>query len=504
MGVHDVTIGDLFARNARLHGARTALVCGDVRLSFAELDRWTGSIAAALGSLGVGRGDRVAVLAQNCHWSFGVYGGAAKVGAITVPLNWRLAVDELATIVDDAAASVVIVDASFADAAKTLSARGARVVALRRGAAGAPGLEDLVERSSPLAAADTVESDDVFALIYTAAVDGRPRGAMLTHANVLAANLQVIAPLHLTTADVYLHVLPLFHVTDLGLALAALHAGGGNVILPRFEPALVLDAIARERATIIGEFAPMLARLLEEQRRAPRDVSSLAHLLGLDRPDTIRDGEQLFGATFWVPFGQTETTGVVTLAPFSERPGSSGREGLMAPVRIVDESGRLCRPREVGEVVARGPMIFQGYWRQPDVNAYTHRGGWHHTGDLAYLDEDGYLFYVERKGDKELIKPGGENVYPAEVERVILEHPSVKEVSVIGVPDPEWGEAVKAVCALREGTSATADEIIEHVRARIASYKKPKHVAFVAALPRSADGRVDRAEVKAAHGGARR
>jgi len=222
--------------------------------------------------------------------------------------------------------------------------------------------------------------------------------------------------------------------------------------------------------------------------------------MGLDGPDAVRTFEEKTGAAFWMLYGQTETSGMVTFSPASEKPGSAGRQGLLAKVRVVDESEDEVPIGEPGEIVVQGPLVFQGFWNRDEENRRIFRGGWHHTGDLGALDEDGYLWFKGRKPEKELIKPGGENVYPAEVEAVILEHPDVTAVSVIGVPDPEFGEGIKAVCVLKEGAVLPAEDLKEFVASRIARYKKPGYVAFVESLPRKPDGGIDREQVKQTYG----
>jgi long-chain acyl-CoA synthetase len=244
----------------------------------------------------------------------------------------------------------------------------------------------------------------------------------------------------------------------------------------------------------------MLTTLLDRNEELKLDISSLRILGGLDSPETVKRYEELSGGVYWTAYGQSETTGFVALAPYFEKPGSAGLPAYMADVEIVDPQGEFVEPGAPGEIVVRGPMVFKGYWNLDKDNEYTFRDGWHHTGDMGRFDEDGYLWYAGRMPEKELIKPGGENVYPSEVEKVILEHPAVMEAAVIGVPDKQWGEAIKAVCVLKQGESLEESELIEFVAARIARFKKPKHVVFVSELPKAGDGSIDRAKVKEACG----
>jgi long-chain acyl-CoA synthetase len=222
---------------------------------------------------------------------------------------------------------------------------------------------------------------------------------------------------------------------------------------------------------------------------------------GLDTPETIEKYQDLVGGTFYCMYGQTETSCVATYGAYNDRPGSAGKMLPLAEVRLVDEYDRPVPPGEVGEIVMKGPMVFKGYWNLPEDNEYTFREGWHHTGDMGRFDEDGFLFYAGRKAEKELIKPGGENVYPAEVEKVILQHPAIEGTVVFGVPDPKWKEGIKAVCQLKEGQSLEPKQLIDFVGERIARFKKPQYVEFITEFPLQEDGLPDRAKIKELYGG---
>jgi acyl-CoA synthetase (AMP-forming)/AMP-acid ligase II len=251
--------------------------------------------------------------------------------------------------------------------------------------------------------------------------------------------------------------------------------------------------------TVMSEFAPMLAGLMDQARG--NELASLRAVTGLDTPATIERFETMCPhAMFWATFGQSETSGLATLSPYRDRPKSAGRPLFWRTIAVVDSADKPKPAGQTGEIVVRGPTVFKGYWNNEADTAFTFRNGWHHTGDMGYFDADGYLWYAGRAPEKELIKTGGENVYPAEVENAIRQHPDITEVVVIGVPDPQWSEAIKAVCTQRAGATTTPDEIIEFVAGQIARYKKPKHVVFVAQLPKNDKGEIDRAAVKAAHG----
>jgi acyl-CoA synthetase (AMP-forming)/AMP-acid ligase II len=295
-------------------------------------------------------------------------------------------------------------------------------------------------------------------------------------------------------------MLPLFHLGGLGSILNVMQAGGASIIIPKFDIDHALKHIHEDKVTFFMEFPPMLEALLDKAQEGNYDLSSLRLALGLDNPDAARRFEEMTGGAFWAAYGQSEVSGLVSMSPYFERTGSVGRPGFMAEIEIMDDYGNILEIGETGEIVVRGPVVFNGYWNLPEDNEYTFRDGWHHTGDMGRFDEDGFLFYAGRKAEKELIKPGGENVYPAEIEKVVIEHPLVDEVSVIGVPNKKWGEAIKAICVLKPGETLTEDELIEFVAARIARYKKPKYVAFVTHLPKTKDGLIDRERVKADYG----
>jgi len=345
-----------------------------------------------------------------------------------------------------------------------------------------------------------ISSDDPFAIISTAAVEGVPRGAVLTHSNLITAGFLLINALGLGTEDCHLAALPLFHITGLGLSMGMIQVGGKNVILETFDPARAVQMMDEHNVSLIADFPPILSTLLDARLAASAKWEALKHVVGLDAPDVIQRLYTETGAKFWTGFGQSETTGLATLVRVDTKPGAAGRPLPLTRVRCVDETGSDVPVGEVGEIAVQGPIVFGGYWNDPDATAYTFRQGWHHTGDLGKFDAEGFLYYAGRKPEKELIKSGGENVYPAEVEQVLLDLPEVAAACVIGIPDPKWGEAVKAVIELAPGKKMTADQVSAAVAERIASYKKPRYVDFVDTLPRTSDGSIDRVAVKAAHG----
>ncbi|KPG01373.1 AMP-dependent synthetase [Rhodopseudomonas sp. AAP120] len=503
MALHDFTLADVYRRNAALFPDRTAFVFdGGRRVTHRDYLARTQRLAAGLLRDGIGPGDRVAILSQNCVEMVELIGATALVGAILLPVNYRLGAEEIGFVLADGAPTVLIVGPEYRDI----------VAGLRPSLPGVRRIYAIGDEPAPFAPFAELASDQAFAppevaaadgfvIIHTAAVGGRPRGALISQGNLLIAQSSLIEAWRLTETDVNLGMLPLFHVTGLGLMLTLQQAGGASVIAAKFDAAQAARDIAAEQVTVMAEFAPMLGNILDQA--APAQLQSLRAVTGLDAPATIERFEQLCPqATFWATFGQSETSGLSTFAPYRERPGSAGRPLFWRTLAVVDADDKPLPPGEVGEIVVRGPTVFKGYWNNDAATRHAFRGGWHHTGDMGRFDADGYLFYAGRAPEKELIKTGGENVYPAEVEAALKQHPAVADAVVIGVPDPQWSEAVKAVCVLKAGESIAAEQLAEFVASLIARYKKPKHIVFVAELPKTSAGAIDRVAVKAAHGAA--
>jgi len=346
-----------------------------------------------------------------------------------------------------------------------------------------------------------IGDDDGFMIVHTAAVAGKPRGALLSHGNVMCTNLHLFYNLAIRSEDVHLNVLPMFHVAGLFTAFSSFHAGALNVNMSRFDAEAAATLIEEKGVTVMFDFSPVLASILEAGEKIGKDMSSLKTVAGIETLANIEYYQKTIGGTFYCLYGQTETAGFATLSRYDQCPGSAGKALTMAQVRIVDDTDQALSTGEIGEIAVKGPMIFKGYWNLPNDTDYTFRNGWHHTGDLGRFDAAGFLWYEGRKAEKELIKPGGENVYPAEVERAILEHPAVEAVVVIGVPDPKWKEAIKAVCRLKTDAQLDASTLIRFVGERIASYKKPQYVEFVSDFPTLSNGTPDRERIKSRYGG---
>jgi len=501
MGAHRFTVYDMIARGALVHGDAPAIILADREVSFREFQRRVDALAAGLAALGIGKGDRISILAQNDVAYLDLYGACARQGIIAYPINWRLTAPEVERVMERAAPKMMVVDASTLGVAAGWPASKPSVAHWYQfGEPAGAGFKPFAALygTAPGPPPADVSPEDPFAVISTAAVDVIPRGATLTHANIITANLTIMSCLGVNATDRYLLALPLFHVTALGNALAQMHAGGASVLVSRFDAEEAVRLIDRHRITHVSDFPPVLTTLLDAAAKMGSRLPSLKNVSGLDSPQTIARLHAETGAEFWTGFGQSETSGFVSLQRVRDKPGAAGKTVPVCQVKLVDDYDREVPVGMPGEIAVRGPLVFQGYWDQPDVSAYTLRNGWHHTGDVGRFDADGYLYYVKRKPEKELIKPGGENVYPAEVETVIMQMEGVSGVCVYGIPDAKWGEAIKAVVEVKAAGRYTAPQVSDFVAAKIARFKRPHVVAFTDALPRTADGAVDREAVKSA------
>lgn len=503
MGLYDCTIYSIIKHNAVIYKDRIALKFGDQVITHGQFHEIINRLACGLMDAGLQRGDRVGILAQNSLNYIYLYGASAKMGSIMVPISWRLKPKEIEYIISDARPKILFIESEFQEMVGKMIPRFRfieRCYTIDKPVEGFTFFNDLLIDKEGDIHSD-VGFNDTFVILYTAAIGGEPRGAMLSHQNLILYNLQTMYFWHLTHEDININLLPFFHTQGLVVYLSVMQAGGLNIIIPRFDADLAIKHIQDDRVTIFSEFAPMLAAILDKAREGNCDLSSLRIVTGLDSYDTIKRLEEWTSATFWSGYGQAETSGGVCLAPYLKRSGSAGVCTFLNEVKIVDHSGKAVETGEVGEIVVRGPAVFKGYWNREKETEYTSRGGWHHTGDEGHLDADGYLWFRGRLTEKDLIKTGGENVYPEEVEKVILEHPLVEEVVVFGVPDSQWVEAVKAVCVLKRGESMNEEELIDFVANRIARFKKPKHVSFVSNLPKNIGGDINRERVKALYRG---
>ena len=500
------SIGEWTARRALLSRDRTAIVYEGKPTSFGELDRRANQAAAMLQAAGVAPGDRVAVLAGNSPRYAEVFLACAKMGAIVVPLNWRLAPGENEYVLNDSGARVLVYEDELRDAVKAF----APAVPVQTYIS-FDGSSDALSYEAALAAADgrppenAPAAGDVLALIYTSGTTGRPKGAMLTHGNFFWTNLNILLALDITSDERSVMVLPMFHVGGWNVNTLSVWWKGGCVLMERsFDPGACLQLIAREGATSMMGVPAIYSAMAQHVRFESTDLGSLRYIVcgGAPAPETLIRTYEERGVKFIQGYGLTEAAPNTLVLPAEDsrrKLGSVGFPYFFIDVDVVDEEGRSVGPGGRGEVVARGPSIMKGYWRRPDATADALRGGWLHTGDVARVDEEGYTYIVDRI--KDMIISGGENIYPAEVENILHEHPAILDAGVIGVPDERWGEVPRAVVVAKSGAAIDEDEVIDFCRARLAGFKVPKSVVFTEDLPRTPSGKIIKLELRRLFGG---
>jgi long-chain acyl-CoA synthetase len=485
---------------------KIASICGDTRLTFKEVDERVNRLSSALSDLGVEPGDRVAILALNCHRYLECYYAIPQLGAVVVPINFRLPAQEIKYIVDHSGACAVLVDAALAPSVDSIRASldgvSHFILMSDEDRDGYMGYEELIAGASPIFEAPGIGDDELLGLFYTSGTTAEPKGVMLTHRNMLANIAHSEPYAYRQPGDIFLHAAPMFHLADGAAVFANTSNGAAHAYLARFDAGAVLDIIQRERVTTTVLVPTMINFVLQHPELGAYDLSSLRQITyGASpiAPDLLQRAMKAFGCHFSQGYGLTEASPLLTVLPREDhvvtddksirRLASCGKPVKGVDVRVVKEDGSDAAPGEVGEIIARGPNIMRGYWRRPRDTEDAIRDGWLHTGDLATVDADGYIYLVDRK--KDMIVTGGENVYSTEVEAVLYAHPAVKEAAVIPVPDPDWGEAVHACIALRDGKQATAVELVEFCREKLAGYKAPRSIEFVEGeLPKGGTGKI--------------
>ena len=511
--MQSVLVGDILERAEALYGDRPAVVDGETRYTYREVGQRIRRLAAGLLGLGLPVGSHIAILANNSHRYYETYFAAHFAGMPLAPLNIRLAAEELAFILRDGDIRALLVGpeylpllSEFRDAVPGL----AHVIVLDDAAP--PGdhtYESLIEGSAPVAAAarDWAE-DDLINLCYTGGTTGRPKGVMLTQRNVVSNAEHAQMTFAFREDDVWLHVAPLFHLADAWACYVVTMAGATQVCVPGFTPDGFLDAVQTEGVTATILVPTMINFVVNHPRVRDYDVSSLRLVLFGASPmavDRIQAARDIFGPVLCQAYGMTETAPLLTAQRLEwldyetpagiERLASCGREVMGVRLRVVDGEGRDVAPDGVGEIAVRGPNIMRGYWKRPEETAEALRGGWMHTGDVARMDADGFVYIVDRA--KDMIISGGENVYTTEVENALYDHPAVLEAAVIGVPSEQWGEAVHAVVMLRPGQTATEADLVSFCHGKIAGYKCPKSVEFRSEpLPKSGPGKILKTELR--------
>jgi fatty-acyl-CoA synthase/long-chain acyl-CoA synthetase len=505
-----MTMSDQLARHARKTPDTPALRFDGAGRSYAELDQRVTRLARALRERGVAAGDRIAVLALNGMEAWEVYLAGVRLGAIVVPVNFRLVADEVAYVLTDSGAVALVVDAPLAEVAAKAREQAPAVgtVLVIGGGTGGEDYEQALASAGSEPLDVVVDEDEPAFIMYTSGTTGRPKGAVLTHRNLLMHVFSQITHLGWGPDDrVGAPGAPLFHIAGLAGGLPPLLVGGTNVIMRSgsFDPVETLDLIERERISSIFLVPAMWAAVVGVPGIASRDLSHLRRVSWGAAPasttllrtliDTFPQAEVI------TAFGQTECSPVTCLLRGEDsvrKIGSVGTPMLNVEVRVVDDAMNDVPRGEVGEIVYRSPMVMKEYWNKPEATAEAFEGGWFHSGDLVRQDEDGYFYVVDRK--KDMIISGGENIYCAEVENVLAAHPKVGEVALIGVPDSRYGEAPLAVVAPRDPADPpTPQELDAWCREKLARYKNPREYSVVGALPRNPSGKVLKTRLRSQH-----
>ncbi|MFC0533977.1 long-chain-fatty-acid--CoA ligase [Phytohabitans kaempferiae] len=500
---HGMTMSDVLARTARRSPDAVVFVFDDQRRSYREADLRVTGLARALADLGVGRGDRVAVLGKNRGEVIETWLATLRLGAIAVPLNFRLVADEIAYMLGDSEAKVIVVDEDLAatvETAKQLAGSNAPTISY------GSEYERIVSRPTgePLPELEPSDLDPAY-IMYTSGTTGRPKGAVLTHRNLMVHAFSAITTVGNTSSfKVWMSAAPLFHVAGVSGSASALMVGG-TIVIPRsgsFDPRSTLKKMADEKVTSCFMVPSQWAAVCNVPDLGSFDLSSLRRASWGAAPATttlLRTMIEKFPtAEVSSAFGQTECSPVTCLLRGEDsirKLGSVGKPIRNVEIRVVDEDMVDVKRGEVGEIVYRSPMVMKEYWRKPDETAEAFRGGWFHSGDLVRQDEEGYVYVVDRK--KDMIISGGENIYCAEVENVLATHPKVSEVALIGVPDEKWGEVPMAlVVPLAPADPPTFAEIESFSRERLAGFKRPKHLVVIAEMPRNPSGKVLKTQLR--------
>ncbi len=510
-----MVLTEVLRKAVRLYPGKRAVVCGGQSWTYAEFAERVNRLSQALLALGVGRGDRVAILHRNCHRYLECYFGVMQLGAVLVPLNYRLIPSDWQNTIEDSGSRLVLVEEVFRERLESVAdtlRELADVVwcpgesTTPRAESSSAGYESLLSAASPEPPPPVdIDSEDAAQIYYTSGTTGQGKGVVLTHGNVSVHALGTIAEFRLDDGDVWLHAAPMFHLADGWATWSVTWVGGVHVMVPEFRERVVLEAIAREGVTATNLIPTMLNSLVNYPQVQEYDYSSLRLLLtggSAVARSLVERAMETFDCDFAQTYGMTETSPYLTVSTLKDHlrtlsaeeqmrfRASTGREFITVELRVVDEQGVDVRQdgEQVGEIIVRGDSVMKEYWNLPELTERTFEDGWLHTGDMAIMDEEGYVTIVDRKRD--MIITGGENVYSVEVENVLYSHPAILEAAVIGVPDEHWGEAVKALVVLKEGQEVSEEEVIRFCKDRMAHFKAPKSVDFLPSLPRTGSAKI--------------
>ncbi len=501
-----------FARRARkLYGDRDAVVDGDLRLTYAQFfdrcDRWSSSLQ----QLGIGQGDRIAYIASNTHAQLESFYAVPQIGAVLVPINYRLTADDFVYLINHSGARVVCAQSDYLSGIESIRSQLPTVdhfVALDGACDGWLDYEALLAEAANHFAHPKIQESDLLTINYTSGTTSRPKGVMITHRNAYLNTVGTLLHEHMDCADRYLWTLPMFHANGWTFVWTVTAAGAAHVCLPKVDPVLVFELIEKERITMLCAAPTVLIGLANADEEARGTAPRRVRVLTAGAPPAASTIERLEGELGWTVtqmYGLTETSPFITVCEsraeheqlsILESAVVKARQGVelitSGETAVIDESGAEVPPDGAtpGEIVARGNVVMEGYYNDPEATAEAMRDGWFHTGDAAVVHPDGYIEIRDRL--KDVIISGGENISSVEVEGVLLRHPAVQEVAIVGWPHPRWGEAPHAFVVLRSGASATEDELREFARSQLAHFKAPHDVTFVKELPKTATGKIQK------------
>lgn len=502
-------IGEVLARNSRKYPEKLALVFQEKRFSYKDFNNRVNRLANYLYSQGVRHSDKVGILLYNGNEILEAYFAANKLGAVAVPVNFRFVRSEIEYILNHSDSSVLIYDEKFTDIVKEIKSSISNKIHSYLKVGTWPGLDALYEESLARASDEEplvlIDNDDAAFIMYTSGTTGRPKGAVLSHMNLLLNTANCCLEFGFTVNDSFICIPPLFHVAAFAASLFFFYMGGHVIVMHEFNAAKVLKQIEKEKPTCLFLVPAMWNFLFQIENFIEFDTSSLRiAITGTSiMPVKLKKQlmEKLSGIDLFDCFGQTEMSPVTTILKPKYtllKPDSVGQAVVNVEVRVVNDEDRDVSVGEIGEIIYRGPTTMLEYYKDQKATVEALKNGWFHSGDLVRMDEEGFIYVADRK--KDMIISGGENVYPAEVEGILIKHPKILEVAIIGVPSEKWGESVHAVIVPKQGVEISKEEIIDFCAQNLAGYKKPRSIEFIELLPRNAAGKVVKTILRENHG----